>query len=242
MLGAYTTMGVIIPRKCVKSVLFIFTLLFIAGLQSGCQARETKKFEASSSDYGSRHHNAGTKMQQADPLYGATSLGGNNHENKSLTYSKELSTALSDMSGVYSGLVMLTDKNAYAAFMYDNSATGLKGKGSPSETNYIGSTRGMYDTRTGNQTADPNQIATGINTYFTEKNPDNLSSEFKQQIAHTLRMKNPHISEVYITANREIINQMNVYYTESVLGVDLNNYLDQFNKLMKQHFGTTEPR
>lgn len=94
----------------------------------------------------------------------------------------------------------------------------------------------MYDTRTGNQTADPYQIATGINSYYTEDKPENLSSELKQQIALTLRKKNPQILEVYITANREFINQMNVYYTESVRGVDLNNYLDDFNKLVNEHF------
>lgn len=169
-------------------------------------------------------------------MYGATIPGGNNHENKKLQYSRELSTALSDMSGIYSGIVMLTDKNAYAAFIFDNSATGLKARGTPNESNLIGTTRGMYDTRTGNQTADPYQIATGINSYYTEDKPENLSSELKQQIALTLRKKNPQILEVYITANREFINQMNVYYTESVRGVDLNNYLDDFNKLVNEHF------
>jgi hypothetical protein len=230
----------ILFKTCTKSILATLTVLLFALGLIGCQSNETRKFESSSSDYGSRHSHSSPRMLQANQLYGASSLSGNRHENKKLEYSKELSTALSDMNGVYSGLVMVTDKNAYAAFMFDNSATGSKGRGTPRESNYIGSTRGMYDTRTGNQTADPNQIATGINTYFTEKNPDNLSSEFKQQIAYTLREKNPQIEEVYITANRDFINQMNVYYTESVHGVDLNHYLNDFNKLVKQHFGSIE--
>jgi YhcN/YlaJ family sporulation lipoprotein len=226
--------------KCMNPILTTLTILLFAIVLMGCQSKETKKFESSSSDYGSRHPHSSPRMLQGNQLYGASSLSGNHHENKKLEYSTELSTALSDMNGVYSGLVMVTDKNAYAAFMFDNSATGSKGRGTPRESNYIGSTRGMYDTRTGNQTADPNQIATGINTYFTEKSPANLSSEFKQQIALTLREKNPQLEEVYITANRDFINQMNVYYTESMHGVDLNHYLNDFNELVKQHFGTTE--
>jgi len=205
---------------------------------SGCQSTYTKKFQASNSDYGSRTEEK-AELIKDDPLYGPTIHGGNNHQNKELFYSQELSTVLSEMPGIFRGIVMHTDKNAYAAIIYDNSATGLKGRGTPDESDHTGTTRGMYDTHTGNQTADPNKIATGINSYYTENRPENLSNVLKQQIALTLRNKNPHIYEVYITANREFINQMNVYYIESARGVDLNGYLADFNKLVTQHFGTT---
>jgi hypothetical protein len=225
-------MRIIIQRKYMNLITFIILLSIIG---SGCQSTDTRKFQDSKTDYGSRT-DLKSKHAQGDRMYGATMLGGNNHENKKLAYSKELSTSLSDMSGIYSGLVMRTDKNAYAAFIFDNSGTGLKAKGTSRDYNHVGTTRGMYDTRTGNQTAEPYQIATGINTYYTEDKPENLSSELKQRIALTLRKKDPQILEVYITANRDFINQMNVYYTESVLGVDLNYYLDDFNKLVNEHF------
>src|SRR5690554_4064024 len=131
----------------------------------GCQSVETKKFQASQSDYGSRSL---TKDQHItdNRLYGPTDQGGHNHENKKLQYSKELSTAVSDMTGIYVGIVMLTDKNAYASIIFDNSATGLKARNIPDENDSRGTTRGMYDVHTGNQTAKPYQIATGINNYL----------------------------------------------------------------------------
>lgn len=219
-----------------KKLIIIFLILIWGGIGlSGCQSVETKKFQASQSDYGSRSLPKDKHISD-NRLYGPTNQGGLNHENKKLRYSKELSTAVSDMTGIYVGIVMLTDKNAYASIIFDNSATGLKARNSPDENDSRGTTRGMYDVHTGNQTAKPNQIATGINNYLTENNPDNLSSKLKQAIAITLRNENPQIEEVYITANREFINQMNVYYSESALGVDLDHYLPDFNKLVEQHF------
>lgn len=229
-------LGIILRRH--MNFIFIIVLSSAIGL-CGCQSTETKKFQASKSDYGSRNE-LKSELVEDDPMYGPTILGGNNHQNKKLQYSKELSTAISEMPGIFSGIVMQTDKNAYTAIIYDKSATGSKGRATPDEADHTGTTRGMYDTNTGNQTSDPNKIATGINTYFTENKPDNLSSELKQQIALTLRKKNPRLLEVYITANREFVNQMNVYYVESARGIDLKNYLDDFNKLVTQHFGVTK--
>jgi hypothetical protein len=223
-----------------RHINFIFIIILLSGIGlCGCQPEHTRDFHASKNDYGSRTDSK-SELLEEDRLYGPTILGGNNHQNQKLQYSQELSTALSDMPGIFSGIVMQTDKNAYAALIYDNSATGSKGIGSHDESDHRGTTRGMYDVLTGDQTIDPNQIATGINSYYTEKKPENLSDVMKQQIALTLRKKNPQLLEVYITANREFVNQMNVYYTESAHGVDLNNYLGDFNKLVTQHFGVTK--
>ncbi len=229
-------------RKVILSshINFLFIIILLGGIGlTGCESTYTKKFQASKSDYGSRGE-AKDELIQGERMYGLTIQGGLNHQNKKLQYSKELSTVLSELPGIYSGIVMLTDRNAYAAIIYDNSATGSKGTGTPDESDHTGTTRGMYDTHTGNQTADPNQIATGINSHYTENNPDNLSSKMKQQIALALRNENPRLLEVYITANREFINQMNVYYVESTRGVSLNSYLDDFNKLVTTHFGVTK--
>ncbi len=215
--------------------LFILLLLSVTGLM-GCESTYTKKFQASNSDYGSRSDSR-EELLEGDRMYGPTIQGGYNHQNKKLQYSKELSTIISELPGVSSSIVMLTDRNAYAAIIYDNSATGSKGTGTPDESDHTGTTRGMYNTHTGNQTVDPNQIATGFNSYYTENNPDHLSSRMKQQIALTLREENPRLLEVYITANREFINQMNVYYVESIRGVSLNGYLEDFNSLVTKHFG-----
>jgi hypothetical protein len=222
-----------------RNTIYTFsTTLLILSMLCGCQSSYTKQFQTSEDNYGSR---TGSELQinEGNRMYGPTIMGGKNHHNKKLSYSQDLSAALSDMSGIFTGIVMETNKNAYAAIIFDNSATGTKGQGTPDESDHTGTTRGMYDTFTGNQYADPNEIATGINSYYTEKDPHRLSSLLKQRIADTLRKQNPRLLEVYISANREFVNQMNVYYIESQRGVDLNGYLEDFNKLVSVHFGIT---
>ena len=158
--------------------------------------------------------------------------------NTTLHYNKELSAALSDMSGIFNAVVMVTNHNAYAAIMLDNTGTGTKGVGTTRETNNTGNTRGMYDPKTGNQSPDPNEVATGNNSYYTETSPDNLSHLLKQTIAKKLRNKKPQLLEVYITANRGFVNQMSIYQVEAQKGVNLNGYLTDFNKLVIKHFGS----
>ena len=122
--------------------------------------------------------------------------------------------------------------------MSDKMLTGTKGVGTTRETNNTGNTRGMYDPKTGNQSPDPNEVATGNNSYYTETSPDNLSHLLKQTIAKKLRNKKPQLLEVYITANRGFVNQMSIYQVEAQKGVNLNGYLTDFNKLVIKHFGS----
>lgn len=206
---------------------------------AGCESSYTKQFQIGENNYGSR---TGHEQHKLDgPLaYGLTVPGGNNHNNKSLRYNKEISAAVSDMPGVFVAIVMETDKNAYAAIVYDGSGTGTKANGHRgNETDNTGETRGMYDTYTGNSYADPNKIVTGINGYFTAVDEKDLSRLFKQSIAVEIRKHNPNLKEVHISANRDFVNQMNVYLGESRNGVDLQLYLPDFNAIAKRLFGET---
>lgn len=206
---------------------------------AGCTSSYTEHFQKSEANYGSR---TGKEPQvTADRLYGPAASGSNHHQNRTLRYNRQLSSIVSDMSGIFHAIVMETDRNAYVAIIYDSSATGTKSSGHrDEETDNTGQSRGMYDVYTGSPYADPNKIVTGINGYYTAVDEEDLSSLLKQRIAAAIRQQKPELVEVHISANRDFVNQMNVYWNESVQGVDLNLYLKDFNKLVKRTFDTPE--
>lgn len=219
--------------------LALLCLILSIPLLSSCESPYTKKFQKGPTNYGSRE---GHEQHRLDGklAYGLTIPGGGNHNNRKLNYNKEVSLALSDMPGVFVAIVMETDRNAYAAVVYDGTGTGTKSNGHrDNETDNTGESRGMYDTYTGNTYADPNKIVTGINGYFTAVDEEDLSKLFKQTLAIEIRKHNPKLKEVHISANRDFINQMNVYLNEWRNGVDLNRYLEDFNALVKKLFGET---
>ena len=220
-----------------RGILTLITAITaIAIIGAGCQTHYTKQFQKSESNYGSRvGHERNVKDNTL--LYGLAASGtSNGHRNRILRYSNEMSKAVSETQGVFNAIVMVTDQNAYAAVILDWSGTGTSAGGTRSKGDFIGTTRGMYNWRTGNQTPDRNEIATGYNSYYTLDHHRDLSTLFKQRIASKIREVNPRLSEVHISANREFINQMSVYREEERQGVDLNLYLTDFNRLVAKQF------
>jgi len=182
------------------------------------------------------------KIKEGSRMYGSNEPGKIVvHNNTKLWYNKALSNKLTNIPGVRAALVMLTERNAYAAILIDNSASGTRGPGSKEETNHTGASLGTYDPHTLNQTVENWRLATGINNYQTVENQEDIASAFKQKIAIALRAANPYIHEVYISANRDFVNQMNAYAIESDWGnKNLNNRLNSFNGTANRLFGVPE--
>jgi hypothetical protein len=181
-------------------------------------------------------------IKSGSRMYGANEPGGIViHNNKKLRYSRELSNKLANIPGVRSAIVMLTERNAYTAILIDNSATGTRGPNSREETNHAGTSLGTYDPHTLNQTVENWRLATGINNYETVQNHEDITAAFKQKIAITLRAANPQVHEVFISANRDFINQLNAYAIESGWGeTTLDNRIDAFNGTANRLFGIPE--
>ena len=217
----------------VRSMIVAVTLIIVT---AGCQTHYTKDFEQGDTNYGSRTGQE-ENAKDTDRLYGTHLYGGNGHRNQSLTYNNKMSLDVSEMPGVFSAVVMTTDQNAYAAVILDSSGTGITGKGDRIKGDFIGTTRGSYHWPSGSQYADPNEITTGSNSYFTVKDHRNLSDLFKKRVAVKIRNHNPSLAEVHISANKDFINQMSVFREEARRGNNLNDYLEQFNQLVADHFG-----
>jgi hypothetical protein len=163
------------------------------------------------------------------------------HNNRNLRYSRELSNKAAGVEGVRAAIVMHTDYNAYAAILIDNSVHGTLRRGSIKETNNAGTTIGTYDTETLNQAVENWRIATGINNYTTVENHEDLNPAFKQRIAIAIRQVDPTINNVFISANRDFINQLNAYAIESNWGTKPLEYrINEFNGTANRLFGVSE--
>ncbi|MBP1992445.1 hypothetical protein [Paenibacillus eucommiae] len=161
------------------------------------------------------------------------------HNNSLLSYSQSLSNIVAAANGVNAAIVMTTDQRAYVAVMMDSTATGTKGK--TRETNNQGTVTGIYNPDTPeSDSMDPNKLNNGANNAETAIHHDLLAHRFKQVLADKIRYSAPYLQDVYISANRDFVNEMNRYAQESWKGNSLQPYLLQFNKLVTDVFGTEQ--
>lgn len=222
------------------AALLSFALL-ATGL-TGCAGGEPKGKRGISS-YGVRSNSnfSGTEGRNEDSagrLYGSQQTSGPIvHSNNRLVYSQALSDKAASVSGVATANVVLTERNAYAAILLDNTATGTKGGGSRKETNNSGTSLGRYHAHSFDTSQDPRMLTSGSNSYETVQHADDLSHAFKQEIAAALRRARPEIHEVYISANRDFVNLMNRYAQESWSGKPLIGHIDEFNMAANTYFG-----
>lgn len=161
------------------------------------------------------------------------------HQVSKLELNQHLSDQVAAMDGVSSAIVMMGDNNAYTAITIDMTATGTRGgdvRGT--ETNNYGIVKGLYNPYTPeNDYADPNQLITGSGAE-TEMHHEHLSHLFKQKIAEKIRSLQPSVTDVYISANRKVVNEFNRIAQESWQGRSLEPYRPQFIQLMELTFGT----
>lgn len=215
-------------------VVAIFMLLF---LFTACNEDE-KKYGKSpiNSNYGSPVENSPDteRAYQTQQQYGSVT-----HNNKKLEFSQLLSTQVNTLNGVNTSIVMVTDQNAYVALQIDSSAYGTKG--GIRETNNSGTFRGLFNPHAPHTDGmDPSKLNTGVNNYETAQNHSQLSHRFKQTIAEKIRLLEPRLKDVYISANREFLNEMNGYARESYSGYSLMPHLPAFNQTVTKVFGTRQ--
>lgn len=197
----------------------------------------------SSTNYGSTRDDLSPEQNKGYSP-GASTRSVESHDNTKLEFSQSISREVEALNGVNSAIVMLTDRNIYCAIMIDGTAAGTTGgSGKRKETNNSGTSLGRYNPFTFNQYADPNDLATGINNYETVEDPDGLSRNFTGTIADTIRRSAPAGRNIYVTANRDFINQLNSYAQESWSGRPLDTYVDEFNRSAELLFNnsTSQP-
>jgi YhcN/YlaJ family sporulation lipoprotein len=217
-------------RDLVASLSLLFFLL------NGCYNDAGKQYGKSPdhSNFGSpvEHTIDSERAYQTEQLYRPVT-----HNNKKLEFSQFLSNQVTALNGVNTAIVMLTEQNAYVAIQIDYTATGTKG--GVRETNNTGTNRGLYNPHAPHTDAmDPTKLNIGVNNYETAQHHDQLSHRFKQHIAERIRYLEPRLLDVYISANRDFLNEMHQYARESRSGYSLMSYLTPFNQTVTKVFGT----
>ncbi|GGG16236.1 hypothetical protein [Paenibacillus abyssi] len=221
--------------------IFCLALIIIPTLLSGCNYE--RHVQDSDYDYGAQQKNdpkmLGTRM------YGSLTGNPDQHDNKYFEYSSMLSREVSDINGVATAIVMLTDKNAYVGIALDWTAVGTKriGGRTMKEQNNTGSNEGVYNHRDGTPYYNNRKMITPYNSYFSVNDHNLISRELKQTIAKRIRRLSPNIEEVHISANKDFVNEMVDYAKEAWLGRPLEPWVDSFNILVKYQFdgGKTMP-
>ncbi|MEK0312510.1 hypothetical protein [Cohnella sp. 56] len=213
--------------------LFAATLL---GTMNGCNYKA--HHQQSANDYGSR--TAGDPKMSGIRSYSRHAADPQLHDNRYFEYSSALSYRISNVPGVSSAIVMLTDKNAYVGITTDQTATGTRSHGGlrTKEQDNTGTTEGVYNVDTGSNSWDLTKIVTPYNSYFSHKDVSDLSTEFRQTIAQEVRKMAPNVSGVHISANMEYMNQLLGYAKASWNGQPLAPLTPGFNKLAKYIFST----
>ncbi|WP_159887223.1 hypothetical protein [Paenibacillus puerhi] len=162
-----------------------------------------------------------------------------NHQITKLEMNQFLSDQVAAMNGVSSAIVMMGDNIAYTAITIDSTATGTRGgelRGT--ETNNYGLVKGLYSPYSPQSDyADPDKLITS-NGAETEMHHEHLSHLFKQKIAEKIRSLQPTVADVYISANRTVVNEFNRIAQESWHGRSLEPYRPQFIDMMERTFGT----
>jgi hypothetical protein len=161
------------------------------------------------------------------------------HKITKLEMNQFLSDQVAAMDGVSSAIVMMGDHVAYTAITIDSTASGTRGgeiKGT--ETNNYGLVKGLYNPYTPQSDyADPDKLITA-NGAETEMHHEHLSHLFKQKIAEKIRSLQPAVTDVYISANRVIVNEFNRMAQESWHGRSLEPFKPLFIEMMERTFGT----
>jgi hypothetical protein len=220
-----------------KSAIFS-ALLMLLFLLPACYNDAGRQYGKSpdQTNFGSPVENSleSERAYQTQQLYGTVS-----HDNKQLEFSQFLSNQVTALNGVNTAIIMVTDQNAYVAIQIDHSAVGTKG--GKRETNNAGTNNGLYNPHAPHtDSMDPSKLNIGVNNYETAKDHDQLSHRFKQRIAEKIRYLEPRLMDVYISANRDFLNEMNSYAQESWRGNSLMPKLASFNQTVTQIFGTNQ--
>ena len=194
-------------------------------------------FTACSNPYKEQYDHSGSNLGQRNAdepytvgnyrAYGYTHKGKNHHNNTKMHISPDTATKLSQMEGIHIAHVLVTDRNAYVAIVLNASATGTLESGTPHSS---------FGHRDGRPFVDRGGVKTETDPPFTTPDEKNISSKLKQKIALKVRELNPHVTEVFISADENFNTLLGRYNRLQWMGESLDSYVQEFNETVEQFF------
>ncbi|MGO4181684.1 YhcN/YlaJ family sporulation lipoprotein [Paenibacillus sp. MCAF9] len=216
----------------VKRIAALLLSAVMITTSAGCAYKQYA--QQSDTDYGSRQANDPKML--GGRAYGKATNNADQHNNSFFEYSSVISRKVTDLNGIASAIVMLTDKNAYVGLMLDWTAVGTRNSGGKSEQDNTGTSDGVYNHDTGSPYGNSKILVSPYNSYFSVNDVNDLSDELKQTVAVRVRELAPAVQEVHISANMEFVNYFNDFAKEAWGGRSLMPHIDKFNTVVKYHF------
>ncbi|MDP5275332.1 hypothetical protein [Chengkuizengella axinellae] len=218
--------------KTMKTTYFIHALIIMALLTS-CNYRE--EYTQSEQNLNERTLNEMSNIKMKN-VQGQDVKTIDAHENTSIRFSPFTAKEIMDIPGISHSYVILTNRNAYVSLVLDHTATGGFAKGNIHEQNNSGKSDNGYNENGGITYTSPKNLVTDTNSKFTLEDENNISSRLKEKVIMEVKKLNPRVDEIYVSANRAFVNQLNVYAQKTWRGNSLKPYVNEFNESVKIYF------
>lgn len=195
------------------AALILFTVLFIFSMAACTEQQDQDDLSIRSFDR--QHTNKSQSMN--DQRYNMDrNSGDNTHPRPDMAHqprlivSQEIADAIAQLDGIDYAGVMLTDRNAYVAVMIDDNSR-------------------PYDNQRSNV-----RVPRSMNT-DVDRDLD-LGDQMKAQIAETVRLMNPEVENVYVSANPDFVDRFNGIMDHMADGRPLQGLINEFNVLVERIF------
>ena len=159
----------------------------------------------------------------------------NEHFMTNLTFNQRLSNVVSNIDAVNTAWVMVANKRAYVAILLDGTATG----GRSGDITHMRGTlppAGKTDRVIQDYTEKDLVMPSGVvaSPMNTKRALGDVALELKTKIAKEIGKEDRSIQEVYVSANRNFINEMNRLAMMAWKGQSLKGQVNAFEKLVQK--------
>ncbi|QUW22064.1 YhcN/YlaJ family sporulation lipoprotein [Sporosarcina sp. Marseille-Q4063] len=150
----------------------------------------------------------------------------NNNGDTNLEVAQDAADRITELDGVESATVIVTDQNAYAAVVLDGDTTDESGN---NDNNDDTASNENNDTDTGTDTDTD-----------TDTNNDNanqeLSSDLENKIAEKVKEANDNIENVYVSLNPDFVDRMTDYADKIDQGEPVEGFFEEFSEAVQRVF------
>ena len=199
-----------------KKVSLFLTAMLLSLSLMGCNFNKDKNNNATNNG---TTENVGTNVDQ-----GTNNNANNNDGETKLEVAKDAADRITELEGVKSASVIVTDRNAYAAVVLEGDHTVNNADNKDNVNN------------NDNTAADKNN---GTNNDLN--NADHvLSPDLENKIAEKVREANDNIQNVYVSLNPEFVERMTGYVERINKGEPVQGFFGEFTESIQRVFPTTK--
>jgi spore cortex protein len=189
-----------------KKVSLFLTVMLLSLSLMGCNFNKDKNNNATNN---ATTDNADTNVDQ-----GTNDNANNNNGDTNLEVAQDAADRITELEGVESATVIVTDQNAYAAVVLDGD-----------------------DTVSNNDNTDETATDTDTNNNNKNNSPDQvLSPDLENKIAEKVREAKDNLQNVYVSLDPDFVDRMKDYADKIDQGEPVEGFLEEFTEATQRVF------